>query len=173
MTRQSHVMNETAKTFPFHFESSAGLNMPAEVVFSHLDDHIRLASHMSQSSWMMAGGRMRLEMDAAQGHTVGSRMRLSGRVLGIPLEVEEVITEYRRPFCKRWETTGTPKLLAIGHYRMGYELTPVEGSSTLRVFIDYALPESWPERWLGKVFGNWYARWCTQQMVGDTEKYFR
>jgi hypothetical protein len=58
-------MNKTAKTFSFHFENSVELNMPAEAVFSHLDDHARIAAHMSQNSWMMAGGSMRLEMGAA------------------------------------------------------------------------------------------------------------
>lgn len=72
-------MNKTAKTFSFHFENSVELNMPAEAVFSHLDDHTRIAAHMSQNSWMMAGGSGDL-MDAALGHSVGSRMRLSGRV---------------------------------------------------------------------------------------------
>lgn len=165
-------MNEIAKNLPFHFESSVTLNAPAEAVFSHLDDHRHLAGHMSQSSWMMAGGRMALEMDAAQGRAVDSRIRLSGHVLGIPLAVEEVVRDYRPPLRKSWETTGTPRLLVIGHYRMSYEITPHEGSAQLRIFIDYALPESIPARWLGRMLGNLYARWCTRQMAGDAEKRF-
>ncbi|TAJ79336.1 MAG: SRPBCC family protein [Gallionellaceae bacterium] len=148
------------------------LNSAAGAVFSHLDDHSRLSAHMTQASWMMAGGQMRLEIDGAQGHATGSRIRLSGRVLGIALEVEEIVTDYRPPLHKRWETTGTPKLLVIGNYSMGFEIVPQGNSSRLRIFIDYALPESLPAHWLGRVFGGWYARWCTQRMVGDVEKYF-
>ena len=66
-------MNEAAKNLPFHFESCAKLNVPAETVFSNLDDHQRLSAHMIQRSWMMAGGRMELELDAAQGHAIGSK----------------------------------------------------------------------------------------------------
>jgi hypothetical protein len=42
---------------PHHFESSAFVPAPIDGVFSYLDDHVRLASHMSKSSWMMGGGR--------------------------------------------------------------------------------------------------------------------
>lgn len=166
-------MNEIVKDLPFHFENSLVLIAPAETVFLHLDDHQRLSAHMSQSSWMMAGGRMKLEMDDLQGHAMGSKICLTGRVLGIPLAVEEVVTDYRPPLRKCWETTGTPKLLVIGRYRMGFEIVPQGSSSQLRIFIDYALPESLPARWLGRMFGSWYARWCTRRMVGDVEQCFR
>lgn len=166
-------MNGIVKDLPFHFESSVILNAPAETVFSRLDDHQRLSAHMSQPSWMMVGARMRIELDASQGHTLGSRIRLGGHVLGIPLAVEEVVTHYSPPLRKLWETTGKPKLLVIGHYRMSFEITPQGNSSRLRIFIDYALPESLPARWLGRMFGSWYARWCTRRMVGDVEKHLR
>lgn len=166
-------MNEVVKNLPFHFESSAKLNAPAAAVFLHLDDHQRLSAHMSQSSWMMAGSRMKIELDAAQGRALGSKIRLSGRALGIPLAVEEAVADYTPPLRKSWITTVEPKLLVIGHYRMGFEITPQGNASQLRIFIDYALPESYPARWLGRVFGSWYARWCTLSMVSDAEKSFR
>jgi hypothetical protein len=97
---------------------------------------------------------------------------LAGRVLGIALSVEEIVTERCPPHRKIWETTGSPKLLVIGHYRMGYTLTPQGKGTLLRVFIDYARPERAPARWLGRLFGRYYARWCTQQMVDDAVKYF-
>jgi hypothetical protein len=79
---------------------------------------------MSESSWMMAGGRMETKLDASRGQAVGSRIGMSGRVLGIDLEVEEVVTERNPPRRKVWETTGAPKLLVIDHYRMGFEIVP-------------------------------------------------
>ena len=165
-------MNDSVKQLPFHFESIAKLNAPAETIFSHLVDHQRLSAHMSQSSWMMAGAHMNIELDAAQGHALGSKIRLSGRVLGIPLVVEEAVTDYAPPLRKSWLTTDEPKLLVIGHYRMGFEIAPQGNVSQLRIFIDYALPEYFPERWLGRIFGSWYARWCTLKMVKDAEKFF-
>ncbi len=159
--------------FPFHFESRASVRAPADTLFSHLDDPKRLSSHMGRSSWMMMGSRMDIQLDESQGRAVGSRIRLQGRVLGIRLSVDETVTERTPPFRKVWETTRTPKLLVIGPYRMGYEITPRSGASMLRVFIDYSLPDKPPTRWLGRLFGGAYARWCTRRMVEDAARHFR
>jgi hypothetical protein len=115
---------------------------------------------------------MQTEIDEGRGQKIGSRIRLSGRVFGVELSVEEIVTERNPPRRKVWETTGTPKLLVIGHYRMGFELSPQGNGSMLRVFIEYALPEGGPARWLGRLFGRYYARWCTQQMVDDAVNHF-
>jgi hypothetical protein len=155
-----------------HDERSAVVQSSADRVFAYVDDHTRLSSHMSQSSWKMGGGRMAIELDEGRGQRVGSRIRLTGRVLGMELAVEEMVTERTPPHRKVWETTGAPKLYVIGHYRMGFEVTPQGQASRRRVFIDYALPERAPARWLGRLFGRYYARWCTQQMVDDAVEYF-
>ena len=158
---------------PYHFESNAEVSAAADAVFSHLDDHSRLSAHMSNSSWMMAGSRMAIELDASEGRAVGATIRLRGRVLGFPLSVEESVTEREPPLRKVWETTGAPKLLVINQYRMGFEITPKTQSSQLRVFIDYSLPDGSFSRWLGRLFGHYYARWCTQHMGDDAAKHFQ
>ena len=167
-----HVGVEPRARFSDHFEASALVAAPADRVFAYADDPARLSSHMSKSSWMMGGGRMETELDADHGQTVGSRIRLSGRVLGIQLSVEEIVTDRVPPHRKVWETTGSSRLLVIGHYRMGFEIASQENGSVLRVYIDYAPPEDAPARWLGLLFGRYYARWCIQQMVRDTVKQF-
>ena len=115
---------------------------------------------------------METELDAGRGQKVGSRIRLSGRVFGVELSVEEIVVEREPPRRKVWATTGVPRLLVIGQYRMGFELSPQGNGSMLRVFIEYALPERAPARWLGRLFGRYYARWCTQQMVDDAVEHF-
>jgi uncharacterized protein (DUF302 family) len=157
---------------PFHYESRREIAAPAEVLFSYLDDHARLSGHMSQSSWMMAGSRMDIEADAAKGQAVGSRIRLKGRVLGISLEVEEAVTRHEPPFRKVWETIGLPRLLVIGHYRMGFDVKPRTASSLLRVFIDYALPGTPLAGLVGRALGGFYARWCTESMAKDAAAHF-
>ena len=157
---------------PLHCESNGLVQAPMDRAFAHIDDHTRLSSHMRERSWRTGGGRMETEMDSGQGQKVGSRIRLSGRVFGVGLSVEEIVVE-RDPACRKvWETTGTPKLLVSGRYRMGFELAPHGKGSMLRVFIEYALPERGLARWLGRLFGRYYARWCTQHMVDDAIKYF-
>ena len=155
-----------------HYETYGLVAGAAAAVFEHLDDHRRLSSHMSKSSWMMGGGRMEVELDADRGKKIGSRIRLAGRAFGIELSVEEVVIEHDPPRRKVWETTGSPRLLVIGHYRMGFELSPRGSDSATRVFIEYALPAQAPARWLGRLFGGCYARWCTRRMVNDAVEYF-
>ena len=159
-------------SLPHHDESSALVSASPDHVFAVIDDHERLSSHMSQSSWRMGGGRMKTILDEGRGQTVGSHIRVSGRVFGLELSLDEVVTERERPIRKVWETVGSPRLLVIGPYRMGFQLTPRGSGSLLRVFIDYALPTPWPERWLGRVFGGYYAHWCTQRMVNDAVRPF-
>jgi hypothetical protein len=93
------------KKLPSHCESAAIVPASVERVFAHLDDPKRLASHMSESSWKMGGGRMNIEVDENLGQTIGSRIRLAGKVLGIELSVDETVTERTPPHHKVWETT--------------------------------------------------------------------
>lgn len=162
-------MKNPVPSLPFHFDCSVVIDAPADEVFARLDDQRLLSAHMSRSSWMMAGSRMNVELDPAEGRAVGAVIRMGGRVLGVPLSLEEVVTERKPPRRKAWQTTGTPRLLVIGHYRMGFELTPQDDSCVLRVFIDYALPDGW----LGRLLGGTYARWCTRRMAVDAREHFR
>ncbi len=160
------------ESFPFHHESSGLAKAPVEQVFAFLDDSKALAAHMGESSMMMLGSRMSITVDAGGGRLIGSKVRMHGRLLGIRLSLEEVITERHVPAMKVWETTGTPRLLIISHYRMGFELTPNGASSLVRVFIDYSLPINAPASWFGHLLGAVYARWCTRQMImGATRRF--
>ncbi len=157
---------------PYHYETTGIIQASPGEVFALLDDHARLSAHMNRRSWMMAGSRMDLELDSSRGRAVGAKIRLSGRVLGIPLSVEEAVTERNPPARKVWETTAPPRLLVIGDYRMGYDITSQGATSLLRVFIDYALPGTLPSRWFGYLFGGFYAKWCTRKMVEDARRHF-
>lgn len=158
--------------FPRHYAARRSIAAPPAAVFAYLDDHRRLSKHMSQSSWMMLGSRMSIELDAAQGQLVGSRIQMSGRVLGLQLYLSEVVTIREPPWRKAWQTDETPRLLIIGHYRMGFEIAPVEGASVLRVFIDYDYSGDDVGSWLGFMLGDFYARWCTNQMADDAAHHF-
>ena len=161
-----------AAVFARHYEVSGVIPAAREQVFAHLDDHARLSSHMSNASWRMGGGKMSIEVDDRQGRSVGSRIRLSGRVLGILLAVEEIVTERDPPHRKVWETIDRPRLLVIDQYRLGFEIAPAAKGSLTRVFIDYSLPRQGIARWLGLMFGNYYARWCTHRMLQDAARHF-
>ena len=160
-------------TMTHRFESVGFVPASPDEIFRYVDDHERLSSHMTRSSWMMGGGRMSVELDAGHGRRLGSRIRMSGRAFGLGLSLEEVISEYDPPRRKAWETVGEPRLLIIGQYRMGFEISPRNGGSNLRVFIYYDLPRSERGRWLISKLAAWYAAWCTQRMVNDAVAHFR
>ena len=153
-------------------ESTGFVPAAPDPLFMLLDEHARLSSHMSESSWRMGGGSMRVDTDDGGGRRPGSVIHLSGRAFGIRLEVEEVVIEHVRPRRKVWQTVGSPRLLVIGQYLMGFEVTPHDAGSDLRVFIEYALPTRGVGRWLGRLFSGWYARWCTRSMVADAQRRF-
>ena len=85
------------EAFPHHAESHGQIHVPAGRVFEHLDDHSRLSAHMTRRSWRMGWSRMKLSLDAQAGRAAGSRMRLEGRVLGVQLSLDEVVTEHTPP----------------------------------------------------------------------------
>ncbi len=155
-----------------HREALADIAADATAIFAWLDDHRRLSVHMDTPSLMMAGATMKTELDSQRGQAVGSVIRMRGRILGVSLHVEEVVTRYEPPFRKIWETRGQPRLLVIGRYRMGFELSPVVIGTRLRVWLDYSLPTGFAGRWLGKLLGPVYADWCVTRMARDAVKFF-
>src|SRR5262245_24320061 len=123
-----------------HHERAVFIPASPEQVFAFIDDHSRLSSHMSESSWMMGGGQMAVELDDAKGQAVGSHIRLSGRVFGMRVFLDEVVARRHPPWEKVWETVGTPRLLVIGSYMMGFRISTDSHGSRMCVFIDYDLP---------------------------------
>jgi hypothetical protein len=160
------------KRLPFFAEAKGRIGASAATVFDFLDDQANLSAHMSKPSGMMMGTTMDIHMEADHTRSVGSRFGFTGRVLGVPLAVEEVVTSRTVPSGKTWETTSEPLLWVIGAYAMGFELNPQGSSCELRVFIRYAHPEAPVSRVLGVLFGWLYARWCTRQMVRDAQAHF-
>ena len=160
-----------ARTYRHRFETTIEVNTTPEALFEELDDHERLSAHMMKSSAMMAGSKMDIGFDEGGGRAIGSKIRMSGRMLGWQLDLEEVVTERESPRRKTWETIGEPRLLVIGAYRMGFEIEPSGSGSMLTVFIEYDdAPAPWTR--LSRVLGPVYARWCTVNMANGAARSF-
>lgn len=155
-----------------HEEYTGVVRGNIEEAFGHLDDQTRLSAHMSKRSWKMGWGKMDVRLDAQGGKAIGSHIVLDGRVFGIRLSLEEVVTERDPPSRKRWTTLGEPHLLVIGQYTMGFDVVAADAGARVRVVIDYDLPTRGLSRVLGRLFGRMYAKWCTRQMVQDAEAVF-
>lgn len=180
ITPQEQVLNQIGSTyqrdggsaFDRHCSHVVHLNASPEQVFARADEHAQLSSHMTRRSWMTGGGRMGIHTDSGAGRRLGSKIQLEGRMFGVRLSVEEVVTEYDPPRRKVWQTVGVPRLVVLESYRMGFEVTPLDHTTRLEVFLDYNLPRRAVSRWLGALFGTYYARWCTQKMATDLGTHF-
>ena len=161
----------TRPAFPLRHETATPLNAPVEAAFAYLDDFRKLSAHMEKSSGMMMGSKMTIDTDEKGGRALGSKVRMAGKMMGMTLALDEVVTEREPPLRKAWQTVNS-KLLVIGQYRLGFELSPDGARSRVRIFIDYALPERAPARWLGRLFARTYARWCTERMAKDAASHF-
>jgi hypothetical protein len=163
---ETRATTSKAATTRRHHERSAVIATSPEAVFARLDDQTRLAEHMEQPSMMMGGGRMTYDFDERRGQAVGSHIRMGGKAFGLELAVDEVVTERDAPRRKVWRTVGAPKLVIMGAYEMGFEITPLGSNANLRVWIDYEPLSRGPGRWVASL-PEMYARWCVERMVED------
>jgi len=155
-----------------HAEAVALIHATPEQIFAKLDDQRRLAAHMTKASWMTLGSKFNFELDEFQGRRIGSVIRMNGRIAGIELCLVEIVNAYEPPLRKAWATLGEPRLLVIGDYRMGFNLTAEGKGARLQVWIDYHLPSRAALRWLGWLLGPAYAGWCVRKMVEDARRGF-
>lgn len=161
------------RSYEHKAESLSEVRARQQTLFDHLDDQTRLGEHMAKPSMMMMGGRMSYAFDEAKGRAVGSVIRMRGDFLGLALEVEEVVTERSPPSRKYWETRGSPRLLVIADYRMGFEIASLAAERCrLRVFIEYNRADTMLGRILGPLLAPLYARWCIKRMADDASAHF-
>ena len=160
------------RPLPSHAEAHGELRARPQSIFEYIDRPERLSAHMARRSWQLAGSSMTVETDSGGGRHVGSRVRLAGRMLGIPLFVECEVVQRGPPWIKAWETLGTPHLLVIGAYRMSVTIKEQGDGSHVTIAIDYALPAKVALRWLARLLGPAYARWCVRQMILDLAREF-
>jgi len=160
-----------SRRFTFHHETHAELRTSVQVAFEYLDDFRKLSAHMEQPSAMMLGSRMQIFLDDGGGRAVGSRVSMTGSIMGLSLSLQEVVVERNPPLRKAWETENA-RLLVIGQYRLGFDLEPRDGACGLRVFIDYDWPRGPLPRLAARMLAKSYARWCTQRMLDDAAQHF-
>lgn len=149
-----------------HEERKSLIASPPEALFDYLDDPSRFGRHMSTPSLMMLGGSMSYVFDSARGRALGAKISMTGGALGLKLTVDEVVVVHAPPREKVWETVGSPQLIVIRAYRMGFRIENDRRGSILQAFIDYS--PSPGLGWLARV----YARWCITRIIRDGEANF-
>ena len=78
--------------YPLYGETRGMVDAGVQRVFDFLDDQSNLSAHMNRSSGMMLGSSMEIHMEPDRTRQVGSRFSFAGKVLGLPLKVEEELS---------------------------------------------------------------------------------
>ncbi len=95
-----------------------------EIVFDHLDNLGVTGMHMTQSSMMMMGSKLKLEFLTENQTGLGTRYRWTGKMMGFKMDFTVEVTKWDLGKEKVWETVGSPNLIIYSWYRMRLLLVP-------------------------------------------------
>ena len=145
-------------------------NAKPEAVFKCIDDLGVTGMHMTQSSPMMMGSKLKLEF-LTENHTGrGSKYKWTGKMIGMRMDFEVEVTKWIFPKEKIWETIGDTKLIIYSWYRMHLIVTPITNGSKAELSISYENPKGFFNKILSFLFAGWYCRWCLKNMLRDAKK---
>ena len=106
-------------------------------VFAQMDDFSKTGVHMSESSMMMMGSKLKLEQLSINPTGVGAKYRWYGKMIGMTMNFSETVTKWQSPKMKEWETVGESKIIIMSWYRMWFEITPAENGTLAKISISY------------------------------------
>ena len=141
-----------------------------EKAFALMDDFSKTGMHMSESSMMMMGSKLKLEQTSSNITGVGAKYRWYGKMMGMTMDFSETVTKWQPPKIKEWETVGEAKMIITSWYRMWFEITPAEQGTIAKLSISYLPPKQWLYKILSFLFANLYCNWCLNNMLNDTKK---
>ena len=151
------------------FQKQIVISSTPEKVFSQMDDFSKTGMHMSQSSTMMMGSKLKLEMLSANPTGIGAKYRWYGKMLGMTIDINETVTKWQPPVFKEWETVGDAKIIIMSWYRMWFEIIPTEKGTIAKLSISYLPPRQWFYKILSFFFAKWYCNWCLNNMLNDSK----
>ena len=139
-----------------------------EKVFAQMDDFSKTGMHMSESSMMMMGSKLKLEQLSPNPAGVDAKYHWYGRMMGMTIDFNEIVTKWQPPKLKEWETVGKAKIIIMSWYRMWFEITPAENGTIAKLSISYLPPTPWFYKILSFFFAKLYCNWCLNNMLNDT-----
>ncbi len=146
------------------------INSTSDKVFSQMDDFSKTGMHMTESSMMMMGSKLKLEQLSANPTGVGASYRWHGKMVGMTMDFSETVTKWQPPKIKEWETVGGAKIIIMSWYRLWFEIMPAEKGTIAKLSISYLPPKQWYYKILSFLFTKWYCNWCLNNMLNDTKK---
>ena len=141
-----------------------------EKVFVQMDDFSKTGMHMSKSSMMMMGSKLKLEQLSINSTGVGAKYRWHGKMMGMTMDFSETVTKWQPPKFKEWEIVGEAKIIIMSWYRMRFEIATAENGTIAKLSISYLPPKEGFYKILSFFFAKWYCNWCLNNMLNDTKK---
>lgn len=153
-----------------HLSSQTIVQASPTEVFGCLDDMHEIGKHMTESSMPLMGSKLKFEILSPNVTDIGATYRYYGKIMGLPLDITEVVRSYKMNEEKYWETIGEPKIIIMSHYVLGFQLQPTAGGTQATFVIDYEIPQHGLSKILGLLLSNWYAHWCLRMMLDRVKK---
>ena len=145
-------------------------NVPAEKVFHAIDDLGVIGAHMTKSSTMMMGSKLRLEYLTPNHIGPGTKYRWTGTMMAIKMDFTVEVTKWNEAVEKTWETIGEAKMIIYSWYRMRLLLSKKDGKTEAELSIAYEKPRGWFLNIISFLFAGWYCNWCLKNMLTDAKK---
>ena len=139
-------------------------------VFKMIDDLGVTGMHMTESSMMMMGSKLKLQFLTSNKTGLGSRYRWSGKMMGLTMDFTVEVTRWIAGKEKVWETIGPAKLIIYSWYRMNLVVEDAGRATQAELSITYERPKGLFYKLLCVIFADWYCKWCLRQMLGDARK---
>ena len=155
------------------FQKEINIYSTPEKIFQQMDDFSKTGMHMIESSMMMMGSKLKLELLSPRSFGVGAKYRWYGKMLGMKMDFSETVTKWQPPSLKEWETVGEAKMIIMSWYRMWFEITPFDSGTITKLYISFLPPKEWSYKILSFFFAKWYCNWCLTNMLNDTKKHFQ
>lgn len=143
------------------------INSSTQNIFSQMDDFSKTGMHMSESSMMMMGSKLKLEQLSKNATGIGATYRWHGKMMGMIIDFSETVTKWEFPTLKEWETNGDAKIIIMSWYKMWFNIVGNNESSTIKLHISYLPPKEWYYKVLSFLFANWYCKWCLNNMLNS------
>lgn len=141
-----------------------------EDVFKCIDNLGVTGMHMTKSSWMMMGSKLKLDYLTEQHNGLGTKYRWTGKMMGMVMDFTVEVTKWLEGKEKTLETVGESRMLIYSWYQMHLTTTPMFNKGTkAELSITYKKPKGLINNILCLLFADWYCNWCLKQMLGDAK----
>lgn len=142
-----------------------------EDVFMCIDNLGVTGMHMTQSSRMMMGSKLKLDYLTEQHNGLGTKYRWIGKMMGMTMDFTVEVTKWVDGKEKTWETVGESRMIIYSWYQMHLTTTPMFNKGTkAELSITYKKPKGLVNNILCFLLADWYCNWCLKQMLGDAKK---